>query len=128
MSRCLGVRPLQLALVAPQHRLGDLRRAASRALREAYEAGLGVSVVSQQLDVFLFEPATDRYLGRLCSFAQCPKGKLDCLVPGCGATPFNKRVPGFEPQADLLATVADSMLFGRETGRQRSALDFPTPS
>jgi len=78
---------LDLALwVSSQHRLGQLRRVATRALREAYEAGASMSVASHQLDVFLFEPGTDRYLGRLCSFNECPKAKRDCLAPGCGAT------------------------------------------
>jgi hypothetical protein len=58
-------------------------------LRLAYEWGAGISVVDHQMDVFLFEPGTDRYLGRLCSFNQRPKEKRDCLVPGCGAVPFN---------------------------------------
>jgi hypothetical protein len=117
---------LDLALwVSSQHRLGQSRRAATRALREAYEAGSGMSVASHQLDVFLFEPGSDRDLGRLCSFSECPKGKRDCLVPGCGETPFNQRVEGFEPHADLLAPAAHAMLYQRETGRRQSALDLP---
>jgi hypothetical protein len=117
---------LDLALwIEAQHRLGQLRRAAAGALREAYEAGAGMSVAGHQLDVFLFEPGTNRYLGRLCSFNECPKGKRDCLVPGCGETPFNKRVEGFEPHADLLAPAACAMLYQREAGRLRSALDLP---
>lgn len=116
---------LDLALwVISQDRLGELRRAATRALREAYEAGAGMSVASHQLDVFLFEPETNRHLGRLCSFNECPKGKSDCLVPGCGATPFNKRVEGFEPHADLLAPAVHGMLYHRGSGRLRSALDL----
>ena len=60
---------LDLALwIDGQHRLGQLRRAASLALRRAYEAGVGVSVSGSQLDVFRFEPGSDRHLGRLCSF------------------------------------------------------------
>ena len=118
---------LDLALwIDSQHRLGELRRAAATALRTAFEAGAGVSVVSQQLDVFLIEPGSDRYLGRLCYFNQCPKGKPQCLVPGCGAIPFNKRVDGFEPAADLLAPAGHAMLYRRGVGRLRSALDLPT--
>ena len=120
---------LDLAVwVDSQSRLGQLRQAATRALREAFEAGAGMSVVSHQLDVFLFEPGTDRYLGRLCSFNQCPKGKRDCLVPGCGEIPFNKRVDGFEPHDDLLKPSVDAMLYRREAGRLRSALDLPSVS
>ncbi|HEX3363511.1 hypothetical protein [Phenylobacterium sp.] len=120
---------LDLALwLDSQHRLGQLRGAATRALREAFEAGAGMSVASHQLDVFLFEPGSDRYLGRLCSFSRCPKGKRDCLVPGCGDVPFNKHVDGFEPHDDLLMPSADAMLYRREIGRLRSALDLPSVS
>lgn len=120
-------RDLDLALwIDSQDRLGELRRAGNVALKEAYLAGAGTSVVGHQLDVFLFEPESDRYLGRLCSFNQCPKGnKLDCLVPGCGAIPFNKRIAEFRPYADLLLPAQYAMLYERGTGRLRSALDLP---
>lgn len=118
---------LDLALwIDSQHRLGDLRRSAGRALRKAYEAGAAMSVANHQLDVFLFEPGSDRYLGRLCSYNQCPKGKPDCLVPGCGEAPFNKVVDGFVPRADLLAPAVHAMLYRRDIGRLRSALDLPS--
>ena len=120
-------RDLDLALwIDSQQRLGDLRRAAALALRDAFEAGTGVSVASPQLDVFLIEPGSDRYLGRLCHFNQCPKGKPQCLVPGCGAIPFNKHVADFTAAADLLAPAADAMLYRRGVGRLRSALDLPS--
>lgn len=120
-------RDLDLALwLDSQHRLGALRKAADVALRNAYESGAGTSVPGNQVDVFLFEPQTDRYLGRLCKFSQCPKGKRDCLVPGCGAIPFNQRIEGFEPDASLLAPAAYAKLYQRGIGRLRSALDLPT--
>jgi hypothetical protein len=70
--------------------LGDLdglRRAKDRALREHREQD-GAGVASHQVDVFVLEPGTERYLGRLCQFSRCPKGKLECLVPGCGSVAF----------------------------------------
>jgi len=79
------------------------------------------------VDIFLFQPASDRYLGRLCKFNACPKGKPDCLVPGCGAIAFSKVVDGFSPSADLLASVQQSMLYERKTGILMSALDLPRP-
>jgi len=118
---------LDLALwLDSQHRLREIRRAGDRALRTAYEAGAGISVADHQVDVFLFEPATDHYLGRLCKFNQCPKEKRDCLVPGCGAIPFNKVIAEFTPRADLLAGTQNSMLYRRGTGRLRSAVDLPS--
>ena len=119
-------RDLDLALwIDSQERLGALRRAAARALRAAYERGSGTSVVSQQLDIFLIEPGTDRYLGRLCEFKACPNDKRDCATPGCGAIPFNKVIPDFKPGADLLEPAAHAMLYQRGKGRLRSALELP---
>jgi hypothetical protein len=108
-----------------QDRLGELRRAAVIALRDASEAGKGISVASHQIDVFLIEPGTDRYLGRLCHFNECPKGKRNCMVTGCGTIAFNKRFPDFTPHDDLLAPAEYAMLYKRGTGRLRSALDLP---
>ena len=121
-------RDLDLALwLDSQSRLGELRRAAARALSVAYQTGVGVSVVGHQLDVFLFEPGSDGYLGRLCDYSRCPNDKRDCLAPGCGAVAFNKRIVDFTPRADLVAGMEDAMLFRRGVGRLRSALELPTP-
>ena len=109
-----------------QERLGQLRSAAVRALRAAHDKGTRIGVTNHQLDIFLIEPDTDRYLGRLCSFNQCPKGKPECQVTGCGAVPFNKRVAAFVPDADLLAPEHHAMLYERGAGRLRSALDLPS--
>ncbi|AVM76173.1 hypothetical protein [Magnetospirillum gryphiswaldense] len=104
-------------------RLGDLRRARDLALRQACESGTGIRVASHQVDTFLFEPVSNRYLGRLCSFAQCPKGKRDCLPPGCGAIPFNKLVDGFQPDDTLLAGAVP--LYDRASGATWRAADLP---
>jgi hypothetical protein len=110
-----------------QERLGELRRAAVHALRQAYERGTGAGIVTEQLDIFLFAAGSENYLGRLCRYNECPKGKPQCLVPGCGVVPFNKRVAEFEPQADLLAPASYSTLYERGVGRRRSALELPPP-
>jgi hypothetical protein len=118
---------LDLALwIDSQHRLGELRRARDLALRDAFESGVGISVANHQVDVFLFDPQSDRYLGRLCSFNQCPKGKPPCFAPGCGAILFNKQIADFVPHADLLASAAAAMLYRRGTGVLRSALELPS--
>lgn len=53
-------------------------------------------VAHHQVDVFIFEPSTNRYRGRLCIFGQCPKGKPECEVPGCGTQPFLQLYQDFE--------------------------------
>jgi hypothetical protein len=105
--------------------LDALRRTRARALREMFEAGASFGIVGHQVDTFLFEPDSQRYLGRLCSFNQCPKGKRDCQVSGCGAIPFNKVIDGFIPRDDLL--VGAVMLYERGIGRLRLAADLPQP-
>ncbi|MDB5488168.1 MAG: hypothetical protein JWQ58_1883 [Reyranella sp.] len=107
-----------------QDRLGELRIAVAQSLSAAFKAGIGVSVTSNQVDLFLFEPGSDRYLGRLCHYNRCPKDKPDCFVAGCGTIPFNKRIDGFTPYAGILASMAT--LYVRGKGRLRSALDLPS--
>jgi hypothetical protein len=117
---------LDLAVwISSQLRLGALRRARDSALRRGYESGKGPSTANHQVEIFLIEPGTDKYLGRLCNFSECPKGKAECRVPGCGVVPFNKCVDGFVPHADLLASASYAMIYQRGAGRLRSALDLP---
>lgn len=117
---------LDLAVwISSQLRLDALRRARDSALRRGYESGEGPSTANHQVEIFLIEPGTDKYLGRLCNFNACPKGKPECRVPGCGAVPFNKSVSGFAPHADLLASASYAMLYRRGMRRLRSALDLP---
>jgi hypothetical protein len=85
------------AWISSQCRLRMLRQASDRALREACGAGTGPSIANHQVDIFLIESGTDRYLGRLCKFNACPKDKPQCAAPGCGAIAFNKVVNGFVP-------------------------------
>jgi hypothetical protein len=117
---------LDLAVwISSLHRLDSLRRARDRALQQAYDAGTNSGTVGHQVEIFLIEPGTDAYLGRLCNFSKCPKGKPECRVPGCGAIPFNKRIEGFVPRADLLLPASYATLYHRGSGRLRSALDLP---
>jgi hypothetical protein len=83
--------------ISSQHRLGALRRARDKALREGYVSGSGPSMANHQIEIFLIEPATDKYLGRLRNFNARPKNKPDCRVPGCGAIPFNSEGVGSPP-------------------------------
>jgi hypothetical protein len=73
--------------------LKTLQKARSQALNELM-AKRNIGVAHHQVDVFLLEPETDRYFGRLCCFGQCPKGKKECRVEGCGRKPFLQRHEG----------------------------------
>jgi hypothetical protein len=61
-------------------------------LRE--EAGL--TPAHHQVDVFILEPGTDRYMGRLCCYNSCSKGKSECRVPNCGRLPFLRQHEEFD--------------------------------
>jgi hypothetical protein len=75
-------------------RLNELKKARARALRDLLEIR-DFGVAHHQVDVFLLEPGTSRYIGRLCEYKECPAGKPACLVPGCGATPWVKVIEDF---------------------------------
>jgi len=93
--------------------LKQLQRARSQALN-ALLNGSNVGVAHHQVDIFLFEPGTDRYLGRLCVFGRCPKGKPECHVAGCGASPFLQQHEGFTFPSDALAPERSVVLYDRD--------------
>jgi hypothetical protein len=107
-------------------RLNEMRRAKDRVLFDMSQ-GETAGVASHQADIFLFEPGSDRYLGRLCHFNACPKGKPECRVAGCGEVAFNRVHDDFYPNANLLAAARQNMLYERGKGVLMSALDLPPP-
>ena len=131
--------PYRRARVAPWHECKDLdlalwldhldsldalRRARTRALRSLWdEASIGIA--SHQVDVFILEPGTDRFLGRLCDFNACPKGRAECRVPGCGDVALLRQHGGFRWRPESLAEGRAVRLFERATGLQRRATDLP---
>ncbi len=94
-------------------RLRELGRARNLAVSQLYSR-TGVGVANHQVDVFLLAHADSRYLGRLCIFSDCPKGKRECAVPGCGATGFLRQHEGFELAAGAFDHAVT--LFDRQTG------------
>jgi len=93
--------------------LRSLQRARSQALTDLL-AEKNIGVAHHQVEMFLMEPGTDRYLGRLCCFGACPKGKPDCLVPGCGSVKFLKQHSGFVLHRDALAVGRTLLLYDAE--------------
>jgi hypothetical protein len=105
-------------------RLRALARARGQALGRLFrEAGIGVA--HHQVDVFLFAAENGHYLGRLCTFAQCPKGRAECRVPGCGATAFLKQHEDFTLASDALGPGRAVCLFDRRSGASAKARDLP---
>jgi len=92
--------------------LKSIQKARSRALNHLL-AEKQIGVAHHQVDIFIMEPETDRYLGRLCIFGFCPKGKDKFRVPGCGETRFLQQHEGFQFEPKDLDDEANVVLFER---------------
>jgi hypothetical protein len=92
--------------------LKKLQKARGDALNDLF-ALANIGVAHHQVDVFLFEPGSDRYLGRLCHFGTCPKGKPECRVAGCGAMLFLRQHEGFAFDPRSLEPARRAVLFDR---------------
>ena len=77
-----------------------------------------IGVAHHQVDVFIMEPVTDRYLGRLCNFGTCPKGKMDCHEPGCGKPLFLRQISGFKLKPQALAAKNCRVLFEGQSAQE----------
>ena len=96
--------------------LKSLQRARNRVLNELLEAE-DIGIAHHQVEMFLMEPNSDRYLGRLCTFAKCPKkGHRDCSVAGCGQKRFLAQHEGFVFHPESLAPEKSVVLFDRNGG------------
>ena len=94
--------------------LRNLQKARSRALNDLL-SDRNIGVAHHQVDVFIMEPESDRYLGRLCRFSECPKGKDECRVSGCGTTPFLQRHERFVFNFKSLESERVAVLYERST-------------
>lgn len=92
--------------------LRALGKARSRAMNELF-AEHNVGVAHHQVEVFVMQPGTDKYLGRLCTFNKCPKQKRECRVPGCGDVAFLQQHEDFVFKAEALAPQKSELLFER---------------
>lgn len=103
--------------------LRSLQKARSQTLHELL-AQTEIGVAHHQVDIFLLEPVTDRYLGRLCCFTQCPKGKRKCRVEGCGAIALLQRHADFV--FNWAAVSSDSIgLYPRSDSSGQENADHP---
>jgi hypothetical protein len=105
-------------------RLQALNRARSVALHELFEEKQ-IGVAHHQVEIFILQGKVNAFRGRLCSFSQCPKGKRECLVPGCGQDPFLQQHAGFTFWPDALAPDRILHLYDRQRGILRRASETP---
>jgi hypothetical protein len=102
--------------------LKSLQRTRSQALNDLF-AEHEIGVAHHQVDVFLIAPETDAYLGRLCNFGVCPKGKPECLVEDCGTVKFLRQIEGFTFHPDALSSAKAITLFERGASAPRNSQD-----
>ena len=95
--------------------LRTLQKTRARALKAVQEKD-GACVAHHQVEIFILDPKTDRYLGRLCNFGKCPKGKNECRVPGCGEPRFIQKHEGFVFKRAALKPDRSIILFDRSLG------------
>jgi len=115
--------------VADTARLDGLRKTVSRAVTALFDE-LEIGVAHHQVDLFLFAPGSDQYLGRLCAFGTCPKGKPECAVPRCGARLFLRQHAGFVFDPRAIAPSRSLVLYDRARGSgppQPAGVDEPIP-
>jgi hypothetical protein len=106
-------RDLDLAVwVSDRGSLNVLRKAQGHALNELFD-DCDIGVAHHQVDVHLVEAGTDRYLGQLCHYGTCPKGKPECRVPGCGQSLFLQQFEGYAFEPARLASLPTVQLFDR---------------
>jgi hypothetical protein len=116
---------LDLALwLSSLEALPRLNRLRGQTVNKLYQAE-GIGVAHHQVDVFILTPGSDGYLGRLCTYGRCPKGKPDCRVPGCGDAAFLKQIEGFAFRPATLAPDRCVVLFDRPDNVRRKAADLP---
>lgn len=93
--------------------LPALQRARNITVGE-YHRDTNYGLAQHMVDVFIMEPDTDRYLGRLCLFNQCPRsGKLECVTPGCGDRLHLRQHVDFTLRPEALAADRSIILFER---------------
>ena len=92
--------------------LKAIQKARSQALNDLF-AEKQIGVAYHQVDIFVMEPISDRYLGRLCIFGSCPKGKDECRISGCGEPMFLQQLEDFKFETKNLNEDARVVLFER---------------
>lgn len=105
-------------------RLQELNRARNISVQQVL-ALTGSGVANHEVEIFILEPGSDRYLGRLCRFNQCPKGKRACEVPGCGSDAFMQQHEDFVFWRNTLDEDRIMPLYCRPDGIIRRAADTP---
>lgn len=98
--------------VSDLSRLKAIQKARSEALNNLL-AEEQIGVAHHQADIFVMEPRTDRYLGRLCIFGSCRKGKDECRISGCGEPSLLQQHEAFKFESGNLNDDTSVVLYER---------------
>lgn len=105
--------------------LNRLRRERGNVVRDMV-ARQGHAPASHEIDIFLLEPGSNRYRGRLCLYSQCPADKPACRVAECGREPFLQQHDDFSFFPEAISDDASVRLFDRTAGGTLArAADLP---
>lgn len=102
----------------------EIRRTIAHALTDLLRRE-DIGVAHHQVETALFEPGTDRYLGLVCFYGQCPKGKPPCLATGCGEPAFVRQVDGYERSVDAVDWDTAVTLWERPREDERDLEEIP---
>lgn len=94
----------------------QMRRSSSRVVTDLVENEVHLSIAHHLFCIHLVDMATQRYLGMVCHYNQCPKKKEPCRVPGCGARKFVQILPWFHFKPHRLNSYNSQVLFERKPG------------
>lgn len=97
-------------------RAGSMRKVCSDLIRELVDHDIHLSIANHHFCLHLIDAGTNRYLGMVCHYNQCPKHKDPCRVPGCGVTKFVRILPWFRFKPERLNPHNSFSLFDRGDG------------
>lgn len=94
-------------------RADKMRKACTLVVNDLTAKDIYLNIAHHTFCIHLIEHQSNRYLGMVCHFNQCPKHKRECQVPGCGAMPFIQVLPWFRLKPERLNEFNSQILFER---------------
>lgn len=91
-----------------------MRRSCSQVVADLTDEDIFLNIAHHTFCIHLINQSDNRYLGMVCHFSKCPKGKRECMVRGCGANRFVQILPWFHLKASRLNEYNSQVLFQRE--------------
>jgi hypothetical protein len=94
--------------IAPQ-----IRKTCSQLVNDLNQQDIHLGIAHHTFSIHLLQQPGSRYLGMVCHYNQCPKGKPECQVPGCGTYRLVQVLPWFQLKPARLNEFNSQLLFKR---------------